>query len=91
MFLLGMSHRTVTIPARSGIDWKGIGYLLSIVGVLLLGAKSMPKASDPSWHWPALIAGVFMSIVGFGLRYLSHLKEQREIAKAMAEAEGRKG
>ena len=76
---------------QSRVDWKGIGYLFSIAGVLLLGAKSMPKLGDPGWHWPALILGVVTSIIGFGLRYFSHLKERREIERAKAEAEGKRG
>jgi hypothetical protein len=74
-----MRHETVTIPASHGIDWKGIGYLFSIAGVLLLGAKAIPKPSDPWWHWLALGLGMVASIVGFGLRYVSHLKQRREI------------
>ena len=62
MFLPGMRHETVTIPAGSGIDWKGIGYLFSIAGSLLLGAIAWPKPQDPSWHVPALIAGVATTI-----------------------------
>ena len=71
----------------NGIDWKGIGYLFSIAGALLLGAKAWPKPTDPAWHRPALIAGVAMTIVGFAVRYLAHLKERREIEKAKREAE----
>lgn len=87
--LPAMRHTNVTIPAPQGLDWKGIGYLFSIAGVLLLGAKAWPKPSDPWWHAPALVAGVVTSIIGFALRYMAHLKEQREIARAKAEAEAR--
>jgi phosphotransferase system glucose/maltose/N-acetylglucosamine-specific IIC component len=72
---------------RSRVDWKGIGYIFSIIGVLLLGAKSMPKPHDPSWYWPALIGGVVTSIIGFGIRYLAHLKQRREIMRAEAKAD----
>ena len=82
-----MHPETITIPATSGIDWKGIGYLFSIAGTLLLGAIAWPKPGDPSWHGPALIGGVAVSILGFGLRYLAHCREQREIAKAQREAQ----
>ena len=82
-----MRHQTVTIPAGKGIDWKGIGYLFSIAGALLLGAQSWPKATDPPWHLPALVIGVGATIVGFALRYLAHLKERREIEQAKQEAE----
>ena len=84
-----MRHETVTIPAPTGLDWKGIGYLFSIAGALLLGAIAWPKPEDPSWHLPALIAGVATTIAGFVIRYVAHLREKRELKKARAEAERR--
>ena len=84
-----MRHESVTIPAGSGIDWKSIGYLFSIAGVLLMGAEAMPKASDPWWYWPALAGGVLTSIVGFALRYMAHLKQRREMEQTKREAERR--
>ena len=82
-----MRHQTVTVPAAHGIDWKGIGYLFSIAGTLLLGAKSWPRPTDPWWHAPALVAGILLAIVGFGLRYVAHLKQRQEIREAKQEAE----
>jgi hypothetical protein len=72
--------------AQSGPDWKGLGYLVSIASVLFLGAIAWPKPADPSWHLPALLAGMALSILGMGLRYKAHLDEQREIREAKAEA-----
>jgi hypothetical protein len=82
-----MRHETVTIAAPSAIDWKGLGYLFSIAGALLLGALAWPKPEDPAWHLPALIAGVATTIVGFFIRYLAHLREKREIREANAKAD----
>jgi hypothetical protein len=87
MFLIRMRHETVTIPVGRGIDWKGIGYLFSIAGALLLGAQAWPKSTDPAWHLPALIAGVAITIIGFAVRYVAHLKQRREIEQAKREAE----
>jgi len=84
-----MRHENVTIPAARGVDWKGVGYLFSIAGTLLLGAIAWPKPQDPSWHLPALIAGVVVSIIGFGVRYLAHLRQRREIEQAKREVERR--
>ena len=81
-----MRHETVTIPVGNGIDWKGIGYLFSIAGVLLLGAEAIPKPTDPTWYWFALIGGVITSLVGFALRYMAHLKQRREMAAVKKEA-----
>jgi hypothetical protein len=89
MFLLRMRQETVTIPLAKGIDWKAIGYLLSIVGALLLGALAWPKPQDPGWHLPALIGGVGTTIAGFAVRYMAHLKQRREIEEAKREAERR--
>ena len=47
---------------QSKIDWKGIGYLFSIAGVLLLGARSLPRPNDPSWFWWALIGGIIIGL-----------------------------
>jgi len=84
-----MRHETVTIPAGKGIDWKGLGYLISIVSVFFLGAVAWPKPSEPWWHLPALIAGMATSILGMASRYKAHLDQQREIKKAKAEAKRR--
>jgi hypothetical protein len=84
-----MRHETVTIPAPTGIDWKGVGYLFSIAGALLLGAIAWPKPEDPKWHLPALLAGVTTTIIGFVIRYVAHLREKRQLRKAQAEAERR--
>jgi hypothetical protein len=84
-----MRHGTVTIRAGTGIDWKGVGYLISIVSVFFLGAIAWPKPGAPWWHLTALIFGMATSIVGMACRYKAHLDEQREIRKAQAEARGR--
>lgn len=76
---------------QSRIDWRGIGYIFSVIGVLFLGAEARPKPDDPWWYWPALIAGVVTSIIGFGLRYFAHLKQRREMRRIKAEAEDRAG
>lgn len=81
-----MRGESVTISTPKGVDWKGLGYLVSIAGVFFLGAIAWPEPEDPAWHLPALIAGMTLSIAGMGLRYLAHLKQQKEMAKVEAEA-----
>jgi hypothetical protein len=68
------------------VDWKALGYLVSIVSVFFLGAIAWPKAEDPDWVLPALITGMATSILGMGFRYIAHRKEQREVKEAKAEA-----
>jgi hypothetical protein len=81
-----MRHENITITTPTGIDWKGLGYVVSIVSVFFLGAIAWPGPEDPRWHLPALVAGMVLSIVGMGLRYLAHLKQQKEMARVEAEA-----
>ena len=86
-----MRHESVTVghPGDKP-DWKGIGYLTSILSVFFLGAIAWPGPRDPSWHAPVLIAGMATSIIGMALRYKSHLDQQREIRKAEEMANGRR-
>ena len=82
-------RKTVTIAAPTGLDWKALGYLISIVSVLFLGACAWPKESAPGWYHPVLVISMVSSIAGMGCRYLAHLQQKQEIEKARAEAERR--
>ena len=84
-----MDQGRVTRPVLLGIDWKGLGYLVSIASVFFLGSIAWPKPDAPWWHLPALIVGMATSIIGMGFRYKAHLDEQREIKKAKADAKKR--
>jgi hypothetical protein len=84
-----MGQESVTIPLVTGVDWKGLGYLVSIVSVFLLGAIAWPKPQDPGWHVPVLVAGMAASILGMGFRYKAHRDQQREIKKTQAKADRR--
>lgn len=77
-----MRHETVTVAKPTSLDWKAIGYLVSIAGVLFLGAAAWPREDAPVWYHPALILGTAASIIGMGCRYLAHLQTKREIAEA---------
>jgi hypothetical protein len=82
-----MDEENIT-PGTSGFDFKAAGYLVSIVSVFLIGAVAWPGPQDPSWAKGVLIAGMATSIIGMGLRYVAHLKEQKEIRKAKASNQG---
>jgi hypothetical protein len=84
-----MRHETVTVPAASGLDFKAIGYLTSIVSVLFLGAVAWTKENPPGWYHPVLVVGMATSIIGMGFRYLAHLRQKHEIRKAKDEAKRR--
>ena len=81
-----MRHQSVSVGTGAGPDWKGLGYLVSIVSVFFLGAVAWPGPEEPRWHGVALILGVATSILGMGFRYLAHLHQQREMQRTKAEA-----
>jgi hypothetical protein len=81
-----MRHETVTHDPSSQVDWKGLGYVVSIVSVLLLGAIAWPSESEPRWHVPVLVLGVLTSITGMAMRYRAHILQQRELKQTKAEA-----
>ena len=85
-----MLAKPIITLGRFAIDWKGLGYLTSIVSVLFLGAVAWPKSGEPEWHAPALIIGMATSIIGMGFRYRAHLQEQREIKEAEAKAKAKR-
>ena len=67
------------------MDWKGIGYLVSILSVVLLGVIAWPTDGEPRWHMGVLLAGMATSICGMGFRYMAHLQQQRELKKIESE------
>ncbi|HUP66666.1 MAG TPA: hypothetical protein VM145_00430 [Sphingomicrobium sp.] len=81
-----MRNQPVKPPAQHRTDWKGTGYLVSIVSVLFLGSIAWPGPDEPEWHILALVIGVATSIIGMACRYKSHLDDQRKIKQATAEA-----
>ena len=62
-----------------GKHMRGLGYLISIVSVLLLGLIAWPGPEDPGWHMPALFLGMGLSIGGMGLRWLSSRQQKQEM------------
>jgi hypothetical protein len=81
-------HESVTLASTSGLDWKGLGYLISIASVLFLGAIAWPNVDGPGWHLPVLIAGMATSIIGMACRYKAHRDQKREIKQTEAKADG---
>ncbi|HEX2624593.1 MAG TPA: hypothetical protein VHM21_05015 [Sphingomicrobium sp.] len=61
---------------------KGAGYLISTLSVLLLGIVAWPGPDEPRWKMWAVLAGSTTSVLGMFARYLSHLKDRRDIRKA---------
>jgi hypothetical protein len=64
------------------MDLKGIGYLISSVSVILLGIVAWPGPGEPAWHAVAVLVGMVLSILGMGVRFLSHRKDRKDIRRA---------
>ena len=70
---------------------KTVGYLISTVSVILLGAVGWSTVGDDAILRAALVLGVLASIAGMLLRWLSYQRDH-EAAEPGATAErGRRG
>ena len=58
--------------------FKGLGYLISAVSVLLLGIVAWKSASEQPLLFLCLILGMIASVLGMALRWISHRIEQKE-------------
>ena len=64
--------------------FKGFGYLVSTISVLLLGIVSWKSASEQPLLFACLLAGMCASVIGMTLRWISHRMEQKEKARQSA-------
>ena len=64
------------------MDLKGLGYLISTVSVLFLGAIAWPSPEEPRWKMWALIAGMITSVGGMATRFVSHRQDRKDIQRA---------
>lgn len=61
---------------------KSLGYLISTLSVLMLGAVAWPRPGEPRILMWLVIGGMASSILGMFFRYLSHRKDKRDIEEA---------
>lgn len=64
------------------MDLKGFGYLISTVSVLFLGIVAWPAPDEPRWKAWAVIIGMATSVLGMGVRFLSHRQDRKDIRRA---------
>ena len=64
------------------MDLKGLGYLISTVSVIFLGIVAWPVAGEPQWKAWAVAIGMATSVLGMGVRFLSHRKDRKDIRRA---------
>jgi len=69
------------------MDLKGLGYSISTISVILLGIVAWPKPDEPQWKALVLVTGMLVSVIGMGVRFISHRREKAAIAYAQREAE----
>jgi hypothetical protein len=68
-------------------SFKGLGYLISTVSVVLLGIVAWQSASRDRLLLICLIAGMASSVLGMSLRWISHRVEQKEKDRIEAKAD----
>lgn len=64
------------------MDLQGLGYMVSSVSVGFLGAVAWPGPDEPQWKAWAVAVGMVTSIAGMSIRFLSHLRDRRNIERA---------
>lgn len=64
------------------MDLQGLGYLISSISVGFLGAVAWPGPDEPRWKAWAVAIGMAASVLGMGVRFLSHRRDKRNIARA---------
>ena len=64
------------------MDLKGLGYLISTVSVFFLGIVAWPAPDEPRWHAWAVSVGMATSVLGMGVRFVSHRKDRKDIKRA---------
>lgn len=72
---------------RTASIFKGLGYLVSTLSVLLLGIVAWKNASEQPLLFLCLILGMLSSIAGMTLRWISHRIEQGEKDRIEAKAD----
>jgi hypothetical protein len=64
------------------MDLQGLGYLISSVSVGFLGAVAWPGPEEPQWKAWGVAIGMALSVLGMGVRFLSHMRDRDNIRRA---------
>lgn len=67
--------------------FKGLGYLVSTISVILLGIVAWKSASEQPLLFLCLVLGMAASVIGMSLRWISHRIEQKEKQRIERKAE----
>jgi hypothetical protein len=85
--LRGLTLPLAETPVNVASVFKGLGYSISTLSVLLLGIVAWRSASEQPLLLACLIAGMAASIAGMMLRWISHRIDQKDKARIEAKAE----
>lgn len=64
------------------MDLKFLGDFISTISVVLLAIVAWPEPRDPAWRAWAVAIGSTASILGMGVRWLSHREDKKDIERA---------
>lgn len=64
------------------MDLKFLGYFISTISVVLLAIVAWPAPGDPAWHALVVALGAAASILGMGVRWISHRQDKKDIERA---------
>lgn len=67
--------------------FKGMGYLVSTLSVVLLGIVAWQGASENRLLMLCLVAGMATSILGMTLRWISHRIDQKDKRQASLQSQ----
>lgn len=73
---------------RAASTFKGFGYLVSSVSVVLLGIVGWKSASEQPLLFACLIGGMLASVAGMMLRWISHRIDEKDKDAIERKAEG---
>lgn len=71
--------------------FKGLGYLVSTISVLLLGITAWKGAKEEPLLLACLLAGMAASVAGMSLRWISHRLSEKEKKAIDGKAEQARG
>lgn len=78
--------RTLPVCRSMASLFKGLGYLVSAISVILLRIVAWKSASEQPLLFACLILGMIASVAGMTLRWISHRIDQKEKERIEREA-----
>jgi hypothetical protein len=64
------------------MDLKLLGYFISTISVVLLAIVAWPGPGEPTWQAWVVALGSIASVIGMGVRWISHRGNKKDIERA---------